>query len=98
MKCNTLCCLVGLLNPVVAQAAPDNGAATSWWSSWRGPDGTGVAPTGNPPTTWSENKNIRWKVELATNQLDDGFDATAAIAGDELFLRGSMFLYCIAER
>ena len=36
--------------------------------------------------------------ELATNQLDDGFDATAAIAGDELYLRGSMFLYCIAEK
>jgi outer membrane protein assembly factor BamB len=36
--------------------------------------------------------------ELATNQLDDGFDATAAIVGDEIYLRGRKSLYCIAER
>jgi hypothetical protein len=35
--------------------------------------------------------------QLAQNQLDDGFDATAAIAGKELFLRGKKHLYCIAE-
>ena len=36
-------------------------------------------------------------VELATNQLDDGFDASPAIVGGELYLRGQKFLYCIAE-
>ena len=35
--------------------------------------------------------------ELATNQLDDGFDASAAIVGDEIYLRGKQNLYCIAE-
>ena len=35
--------------------------------------------------------------ELATNQLDDGFDATAAIVGDALYLRGRQNLYCIAQ-
>lgn len=34
---------------------------------------------------------------LATNQLDDRFDASAAIIGNELFLRGQRYLYCIAE-
>ncbi len=34
---------------------------------------------------------------LATNQLDDRFDASAAIAGNELFLRGKKYLYCISE-
>ncbi len=34
---------------------------------------------------------------LATNQLDDRFDASAAIVGDQLFLRGQRYLYCIAE-
>ena len=34
--------------------------------------------------------------ELAANQLDDAFDASPAIAGDELYLRGREFLYCIA--
>lgn len=35
--------------------------------------------------------------ELASNQLDDTIDASAAIVGDELFLRGRQYLYCIAE-
>ncbi|HVA46793.1 MAG TPA: PQQ-binding-like beta-propeller repeat protein [Pirellulales bacterium] len=34
---------------------------------------------------------------LARNQLDDTFSASAAIAGDELFLRGEHALYCLAE-
>jgi outer membrane protein assembly factor BamB len=34
---------------------------------------------------------------LATNSLDDGFDASPAIAGDELYLRGQKHLYCIAR-
>ena len=34
------------------------------WPAWRGPDATGVAPAGNPPVTWSESNNIRWKAEI----------------------------------
>lgn len=34
---------------------------------------------------------------LATNQLDDTFDASPAVVGDELYLRGQNTLYCIAE-
>ena len=34
---------------------------------------------------------------LATNRLDDGFSASAAVVGRELILRGHRFLYCIAE-
>jgi outer membrane protein assembly factor BamB len=33
---------------------------------------------------------------LATNRLDDGFDASPALAGSELYLRGNRYLYCIA--
>jgi outer membrane protein assembly factor BamB len=32
---------------------------------------------------------------LAQNQLDEPVDATAAIAGDELFLRGTQHLFCL---
>ncbi|MEM8735633.1 MAG: hypothetical protein AAGG44_15470, partial [Planctomycetota bacterium] len=32
---------------------------------------------------------------LATNQLDEKFDASPALAGSQLFLRGDRFLYCI---
>ena len=34
---------------------------------------------------------------LATNQLDDVFDASPAIVGKQLFLRGEKHLYCIEE-
>ncbi len=34
------------------------------WFSWRGPEKTGVARNAKPPTQWSEDKNIRWKVAL----------------------------------
>jgi outer membrane protein assembly factor BamB len=33
---------------------------------------------------------------LAKNVLDDGFDASPAIVGNEMFLRGNKYLYCIA--
>jgi outer membrane protein assembly factor BamB len=33
---------------------------------------------------------------LATNQLDDEIDASPAIAGKELYLRGQKYLYCVA--
>ena len=35
---------------------------------------------------------------LATNSLDEHFDASPAIADNELFLRGKKYLYCIAEK
>jgi outer membrane protein assembly factor BamB len=34
---------------------------------------------------------------LAVNRLDDAINASAALAGRELFLRGERWLYCIAE-
>ena len=34
---------------------------------------------------------------LATNVLEDGFDASPALVGDEIYLRGGEYLYCIAR-
>jgi len=34
---------------------------------------------------------------LATNKLNDDIDASAAIVGKEMYLRGKRFLYCLAE-
>jgi outer membrane protein assembly factor BamB len=34
---------------------------------------------------------------LATNKLDDRFDASAAIVGNQFLLRGREFLYCVGE-
>jgi len=35
--------------------------------------------------------------ELARNKLDDAFDASPVIVGDELYLRGHEFLYKVAK-
>ncbi len=34
---------------------------------------------------------------LATNKLDDKFDASPALVGNELYLRGYRYLYCVAN-
>jgi hypothetical protein len=34
---------------------------------------------------------------LATNKLGDPVDASPALAGKQLFLRGEKYLYCIEE-
>jgi hypothetical protein len=34
---------------------------------------------------------------MATNKLDEKTDASPAIAGKQIFLRGSQSLYCIGE-
>jgi hypothetical protein len=34
---------------------------------------------------------------LAVNRLDDGFEASPAVVGRELFLRGRRHLYALAE-
>ena len=34
------------------------------WPHWRGPNADGVAPHANPPTTWDESTNIKWKAEI----------------------------------
>jgi outer membrane protein assembly factor BamB len=35
---------------------------------------------------------------IATNMLDDHFDASPALVGGEMFLRGVKSLYCVAEK
>ena len=34
------------------------------WTQFRGPSGTGVAGEGKPPTRWTANENVKWKVAL----------------------------------
>ncbi|SVC34002.1 uncharacterized protein METZ01_LOCUS286856, partial [marine metagenome] len=42
-------------------AAAEN---TSNWPQWRGPNGDGTAANEKAPTTWSETKNLKWKLKL----------------------------------
>jgi len=34
------------------------------WPTWRGPNANGVAPGGNPPERFSEEKNVLWKIKV----------------------------------
>lgn len=34
------------------------------WPQWRGPVHTGEAPGAHPPTQWSEDENVQWKVRI----------------------------------
>ncbi len=56
--------------------------ADQYWPQWRGPLQNGVAPSANPPTTWSESSNIKWKVKIP----GDG-NATPIIWGDKIFIQ-----------
>ncbi|HWF20228.1 MAG TPA: PQQ-binding-like beta-propeller repeat protein [Verrucomicrobiae bacterium] len=59
-------------------------AATSMeenWPQWRGPFANGVAPAANPPTSWSETSNIKWKVKLPGSG-----SATPIVWGDKAFV------------
>ncbi len=52
MRCLLVCCFATSL---IAQVN---------WPQWRGPLGTGVAPKADPPIHWSENDNLRWRIEI----------------------------------
>lgn len=61
---------------VHAESAEDN------WPAWRGPTSNGIALKGNPPTTWSESENIKWKIELPGTG-----SSTPVVWGDKMFIQ-----------
>jgi outer membrane protein assembly factor BamB len=60
-------------------AAQDAGVDN--WRQWRGPNNDGVAPNAKPPVTWSEDSNVRWKIEIP----GEGH-STPIIWGDRIYL------------
>ncbi len=59
------------------------GASDANWPTWRGPGMMGISPDGNPPLTWSETENIKWKVELT----GDGSDGSPIVWGDRIIFQ-----------
>jgi outer membrane protein assembly factor BamB len=57
-----------LLSVLISLNAYSN-SSSDYWPTWRGPDMTGAANNANPPLTWSETENIKWKVEVPGNGL-----------------------------
>jgi outer membrane protein assembly factor BamB len=78
----TIGLLAWILAAVVQPAALADDEAARYWPAWRGPLHTGVAPHGDPPTEWSESKNIRWKVAIPGRA-----HATPIIWGDRIYIQ-----------
>jgi hypothetical protein len=63
------------------------------------------SPTGNKDKIYVAATNVVNVVKagaefsiLAKNTLDDTFEASPVIVGNDLFLRGAKYLYCISEK
>ena len=51
------------------------------WPQWRGPEANGTAPKADPPITWDDNTNIKWKAALPGRG-----SATPIVWGDQVFV------------
>jgi len=51
------------------------------WPQWRGPQGNGVAVSGEYPTEFSADKNVAWKVKLPGRG-----SSTPAVWGEQIFV------------
>ncbi|MCM2255683.1 MAG: PQQ-like beta-propeller repeat protein [Vicinamibacteria bacterium] len=60
-------------------------AGPGFWPQWRGPVFTGEAPGAKPPTTWSETRNVRFKVALPGSGK-----STPIVWGDALYLTSAV--------
>jgi outer membrane protein assembly factor BamB len=72
---------VALLLPLSSSPHAQDSAAARYWAQWRGPHATGASSTANPPTEWSETRNVRWKVEIPGRG-----SASPVVWGDRLFV------------
>ncbi len=52
------------------------------WPQWRGPSWNGVALQADPPVTWSETENLRWKTPV-----EGTGHGTPIVHGDRIFLQ-----------
>jgi outer membrane protein assembly factor BamB len=68
--------------PADAGVAAAAEAVKANWPQWRGPLASGLAPLADPPTTWAEDKNVRWKVKLPGSG-----SSTPIVWGDSIFIQ-----------
>jgi outer membrane protein assembly factor BamB len=72
---------IALASLVLLAAAARAETPRDAWPQWRGPLNTGAAPGGDPPTEWSESKNVRWKVAIPGRG-----HATPIVWGDRIYV------------
>jgi hypothetical protein len=51
------------------------------WPQWRGPTGQGLCEEKGLPLTWSDQENVKWKIDL-----EHQGNSTPVIWGDKIFL------------
>ncbi len=85
MRNTGLIILFGLVITAVSAFDVAAASAVDSWPTWRGPNADGIAPKGNPPVSWSESKNIKWKVKLPGVG-----NSTPVVWGDKMFLTTSV--------
>lgn len=74
---------IGFLAVCTLLSASSAGAAVQDnWGQWRGPLGTGAAPTADPPLKWSATENIKWKLKIPGRGT-----GTPIIWGDQIFIQ-----------
>jgi outer membrane protein assembly factor BamB len=77
--------LVAWIASSTGLAAAFAASPKDFWRQWRGPNGSGVAPQGTPPTEWSEGRNVRWKCKLP------GEGASSPIVwGDRVYIQAAI--------
>lgn len=82
MRSYPLFFLLGLVVCAVSLQSARAQSGSDTWVRFRGPEGTGVAPSGmTAPTEWSSDKNIKWQVDLP------GMGASSPIVlGDKIYI------------
>lgn len=55
----TILIIISRTTPSFSQNTPDEN-----WPQWRGPMHTGAATNGNPPVSFGENQNLKWKLKI----------------------------------
>ncbi len=94
-----------VLRPVVSCYEAETGKALFTEQTLEGLDQVYASPVGAGGHVYCPGRNgvtVVLKISdtfevVATNKLDDGLDASPAIVGNELFLKGNEHLYCIAN-
>src|SRR6266566_1078962 len=81
MKKNAILTAAAWLLAALASAADFAAGRLDNWHRWRGPEANGTVPNGDPPVTWSEKTNIKWKAPLTGRG-----SATPIVWGDRVFV------------
>jgi outer membrane protein assembly factor BamB len=81
MKKTVLLTLAAWLLALTAAAEDFSAARQQNWHHWRGPQANGTAPQADPPISWDEHTNIRWKAPLPGRG-----SATPIVWGDQVFV------------